>query len=448
LADFPKLKLFESGFLIGTLLREETKSDCFYLTPYKMTRKRRHQEEAATALLDGMEGFEVIEKHMRKSDGSSFTISTLSNQLSQTLLDHYLPIASPHPDFYRSSLSLRKISQSDANAMNFFSYALRQQYDIIRKPPDSWSKEAKNALKSIKLLPENVNSFKLTRDENVELKKERGETREKNSSVIVEVQDANALLREVKQILENASGETPWTKLCMCLLIASGRRTCEILGGLSCFSPSVNKLFCIFEGQAKKRFNPESSPDPFEIPLLVEFDTFLRAYNVLRSQVHVLRSQVEDDDHAQLVAHKRRTHDSFQSTLGKAIQKGGLQSLPQSKSNDTDNVSPHSLRKIYLSIVDELYRKQWRIAQTQMAKRVLGHEDTLESLPYLTVNVVFNADQWRMENGVPVQAVPIVNAPVIPYPIQYLPHLPQAPPTAPPPRSQVDSSLPFKKRRH
>ena len=368
----------------------------------KMTKKRKHKEDAAQALLNGMEGSEVIKKHMRKSDGSPFTTSTLSNQVSQTLLGHFIPIASPHPDFYLSSLWLRKIAQRQPYVMNFFStYTLRQQYDVIKKPPDSWSQEAKNALKSVKLLPENVNSFKLTRDENDELKQERGETREKNSSVIVEVDDANSLLREVKQVLENASDETPWTTLCV---LASGRRTCEILSGLSSFSSSVNKHFCMFEGQAKKRFNPDACPDPFEIPLLVEFDTLLRAYNILRSR---LRSQVEDVDHVQLVAHKKKIHDKYQSTLGNAIKKGGvLQHLPRLKSNDQDNVSPHSLRKIYLSIVDELYRKQWRIAQTQMAKRVLGHEDVNESIPYLVVNLTFDATQWRLENGVEAVRIP------------------------------------------
>ena len=83
-----------------------------------------------------------------------------------------------------------------------------------------------------------------------------------------------------------------------------------------------------------------------------------------------------------------------------------MQHLPRLKSNDQDNVSPHSLRKIYLSIVDELYRKQWRIAQTQMAKRVLGHEDVNESIPYLVVNLTFDATQWRLENGVEAVRIP------------------------------------------
>ena len=145
----------------------------------------------------------------------------------------------------------------------------------IKNPPDSFSDKAKNALRAIKLLPDNVYSFKLTHDESVELKVERGEKRERDSSVIVEVDYANALLREVKYILENASDETPWTTLCVCLLIASGRRTIEILNGQSMFSPSVGKHFCIFEGQAKKRFDPDLHSIPFEIPLLVEFDVFI-----------------------------------------------------------------------------------------------------------------------------------------------------------------------------
>ena len=86
-----------------------------------MTKKRKHKEDAAQALLNGMEGSEVIKKHMRKSDGSPFTTSTLSNQVSQTLLGHFIPIASPHPDFYLSSLWLRKIAQRQPYVMNFFS---------------------------------------------------------------------------------------------------------------------------------------------------------------------------------------------------------------------------------------------------------------------------------------------------------------------------------------
>lgn len=390
--------------LVETLFREGKSQIVLSHSLSKMTKKRKHQEEAARALLKGMEGSEVIEKHMRKADGSAFATSTLSNQVSQTLLGHFIPKASRHPDFYLSSLGLRKIAQSHANVMHFFAYTLREQYDVIKTPPDSWSQEAKKALKSIKLLPDNVNSFKLTRDENIELKIERGDQREKNSNVIVEVDDANSLLREVKQVLENASDETPWTTLCMCLLIASGRRTIEILNGQSTFSPSVGKHFGIFEGQAKKRFDPDSHSIPSEIPLLVEFDVFIHGYNALRSQFEDVNIIL---DHDQLVAHNKLIHDKYQSTLGHAMTKGNLlQHLPSAKSNNSDNVSPHSLRKIYLSIVDELYRKQWRIAQTQMAKRVLGHEDVNESLPYLVVNLTFNATQWRLENGVEAVRTP------------------------------------------
>ena len=42
----------------------------------------------------------------------------------------------------------------------------------IKNPPDSFSDKAKNALRAIKLLPDNVYSFKLTHDESVELKVE------------------------------------------------------------------------------------------------------------------------------------------------------------------------------------------------------------------------------------------------------------------------------------
>ena len=447
-------------------------SDYFIILLTKMTKKRTHKQDAARALANGMDGSDVIEKYMRKLDGSKFSISTLSNQLSQVLLDHYLPIAIRHTNFYGSSLGLRKIAQSDPRVMPFFSsYSLRNQYDVIKNPPDSFSDKAKNALKSIKLLPDNVYSFKLTHDESVELKVERGEKRERDSSVIVEVNDANALLREVKYILENASDETPWTTLCVCLLIASGRRTIEILNGQSMFSPSVGKHFCVFTGQAKKRFDPDLHSIPFEIPLLVEFDVFIHGYNALRSQfgdVNVIL------DHDQLVAHNKLIHDKYQSTLGHAMTKGNvLQHLPVAKSNDSDNVSPHSLRKIYLSIVDELYRKQWRIAQTQMAKRVLGHEDTMESLPYLVVNITFDPNQWRLENGVmpqgvsapPVMAYPI-NAPlpvalppppppplIPPPPPPPPPLIPPPPPLTPPPppppaeSPEVDSHLPLKKRR-
>ena len=107
----------------------------------------------------------------------------------------------------------------------------------------------------------------------------------------MEVNDVNSLSREVKYILENASPETHWTTLCVCLLIASGRRNIEILNGQSMFSPSVGKHFCIFEGQAKKRFDPDSHSIPFEIPRLVEFDVFIHGYNALRSQfgdVHII----------------------------------------------------------------------------------------------------------------------------------------------------------------
>ena len=447
-------------------------SDYFIIQLTKMTKKRTHKQDAARALANGMEGSDVIEKYMRKLDGSKFSISTLSNQLSQVLLDHYLPIAIRHTNFYGSSLGLRKIAQSDPRVMPFFSsYSLRNQYDVIKNPPDSFSDKAKNALRAIKLLPDNVYSFKLTHDESVELKVERGEKRERDSSVIVEVDYANALLREVKYILENASDETPWTTLCVCLLIASGRRTIEILNGQSMFSPSVGKHFCVFEGQAKKRFGPDSHSIPFEIPLLVEFDVFIHGYNALQSQfgdVNVIL------DHDQLVAHNKLIHDKYQSTLGHAMTKGNvLQHLPVAKSNDSDNVSPHSLRKIYLSIVDELYRKQWRIAQTQMAKRVLGHEDTMESLPYLVVNITFDPNQWRLENGVmpqgvsvpPVMAYPI-NAPlpvalppppppplIPPPPPPPPPLIPPPPPLTPPPppppaeSPEVDSHLPLKKRR-
>ena len=44
----------------------------------------------------------------------------------------------------------RKIAQSDPRVMPFFSsYSLRNKYDVIKNPPDSWSDKAKNALRAI-----------------------------------------------------------------------------------------------------------------------------------------------------------------------------------------------------------------------------------------------------------------------------------------------------------
>ena len=81
-------------------------------------------------------------------------------------------------------------------------------------------------------------------------------------------------------MLEAASEQDTFPRLVLPLLIASGRRSVEILSDRSSFAPTANEYEAVFDGAVKKR----GKAKPFTIKLLVPYKTLAMGLVALRQR--------------------------------------------------------------------------------------------------------------------------------------------------------------------
>lgn len=149
------------------------------------------------------------------------------------------------------------------------------------------------------------------------------------------------------------TGPSPYD-LIAALLLASGRRTTELLNGNSTFesSGSRERFCCLFRGQLKRDSTDEP---PYLIPLLCTFDEFDTAYHVLQTWQG-----------------KSLTKDSTKTSV---LYQGNLSKHMNSKESNFAKqglTKPHQLRALYVQYVLKMF--DWGTARdVRVAKYVLGH---------------------------------------------------------------------------
>ena len=245
---------------------------------------------------------------------------------------------------------------------------LKRQLEIQRhhRAHPSWSEEAEDALASLRLLPPNMASFKITDREIRTIKRrDKKSMRERMDSVIV-IEDGVALLERATELLATASEKDGYIFLIAPLLLVSGRREVEVLAacaGRSTFS-KVGETTVLFKGQCKTK---GAETAPYVIPLLCGADVFVAAIDALRRKRGDLSGMTNEE------IHKKITGLFTQEALRQVFPM-----LPE-------GCKWHTLRSLYLQYVNVLYNHT--VAINRLGKLCLGHFDENESVRYLSTRI-------------------------------------------------------------
>ena len=222
--------------------------------------------------------------------------------------------------------------------------------------------------RTIRILPENMDSFHVNSDEYFDCKQIRQGAFEAKTGLSIVVEESTDVLSAVRDIVHRPETAQNMPELICALLLVCGRRTYELMNAKSTFARHPkNKHCCTFHGQAKKGDGPTSA---FTIPLLVEFSTFKKAY------AHLQRMQGDLDAIRAMTPEK--VSQRYQGNLSRYLSDDRPFGV---ETEDSDRWTAHSLRAMYARFVYELF--DWKSIQFPlMAKRILGHTSVTTSLSY------------------------------------------------------------------
>jgi hypothetical protein len=243
-----------------------------------------------------------------------------------------------------------------------------------------WRRTGNKALDELargSLLPPRVDRVRITMDEVMQCKQAGRERAVRQSTQACRV-NGSEVVRYVRAQLA-----TPWKlgffELALCLLVASGRRTAELLNGRSSFAPSTRgDHWCLFDGQLKTR----TATPPYDIPLCVPFAIFDNALAALRASQE---GSLDVDDAA---PPGQATNDAvsrkYQSGLARHLHKHPVFGC----------VTPvHRLRALYVWLIYRLFEWDDGWWVSQVASRALGHTHVAESASYLPMRVTWDDAQ-------------------------------------------------------
>ena len=227
------------------------------------------REAIAQALLNGGDGGELKEQ-MREIYK---TLASLSTEMSRV----------------RAIIKTRVKEQfatlltcTDAGVKQFLSESLSNQVRIQREHGESpsWCTVAEDELARL-ILPIDIERFSLTKEENLQLKKDRDAALDKKNDLLISIDHPLELYWEIYYMLENAKSKNSYAKLILPLAFASGRRDAELLNQKSTFTKiSGHEYYCMFDGQLKKK----DKAKPYVIPLLVPYEIFKRGIDAVREK--------------------------------------------------------------------------------------------------------------------------------------------------------------------
>ena len=217
-------------------------------------------------------------------------------------------------------------------------------------------------------LPANVRAFCITRKEMKMCKRLGAQSALNKNRTRIKV-DGRAILAlcrtELDSVLANKKKEGPLFILSIMLL--SGRRTCEILNGQSCFTVA-GEYSVMFSGQAKRRTNTESS---YIIPTLHRAEVIVLALVRLRQWRPPVLSHNEMSDN-------QATSNKNQSWLSRTVSSHRLLKTAG---------HPHSLRGLYACMCYRLFTWETDYTEAFVVMHVLGHSGLQESLVYTPFNL-------------------------------------------------------------
>tara|TARA_B100001769_G_C22047747_1_gene563196 strand:- start:127 stop:1179 length:1053 start_codon:yes stop_codon:yes gene_type:complete len=245
---------------------------------------------------------------------------------------------------------------------------LKDQFDILvrtKKLGFFESSDLSDAIQNINLLPENMKSFCLNKEENIRSKLQKKNGLMKKNMLTINIENANHILCEQINILRDGSKKK--IDIILALLFVSGRRECEILNGKSIFEFIPNRPYHVyFTGVLKKRKDILEETDTVKatIPLLCSSELFLKSLSYMR--------QLQGNDILEM------TNKQISSRYCSQINNAQKRIFPYLN-------KPHDLRALYVKFVHGLFIHN--ISVPLLIMTVLCHDVIEESLFYNSINI-------------------------------------------------------------
>ena len=329
------------------------------------------REECLRAqLCNGVEGSTVL-KDLIQQNGNAYTLASFRTMVSN-LRSKFIKTGHKSIDCYNSSLALRKFAHlvAEEDAMEakavaeFFGTTLEEQLEFQRGDAPGWSTGARDALAAVRLLPSNMTTFKLTHEQNTELKRNQSEGLERKTSNVRVVATIDLLLDEAKAILDSANTADMPT-LIGAVLVVTGRWTAEITNGHSTFTEVPGQdHHAQFTGQLKAR----GKAKPYTIPILVPFETLAKGFAAM--QLMQQNEKLPND----------KAKEKYQSNFSNALYNHRvLENMPS-------RLKPHDLRSIYAATVVSVFA-HGQLTIPGVVERVLGHGNVSQLLHYSSVRL-------------------------------------------------------------
>lgn len=330
-------------------------------------------EQQAELLIEGTEGSIVVENlrahypnfHTFEKTVSKVRRHVLEQDVRHTEYSHDLETAW---DIVHKETNTSWKDEASNLLRRFEELSLAQQYDALRTR-DSFVKDFDQLNKhmaTFRLVPDNLKTFQLTREEMEKCKEGKRKTLLKRNKQALFVEHATELLQQQLHVLTN--GDTSFPVQVLALLFVSGRRECEILNGRSVFEPINNYPYHVyFTGVLKKKtkyLEEEEAHRTVVIPLLCNATLFLSALARLRA---------------------RQKPDVPRLTNTQVTQRysGGLSNAQKECFPFLSKV--HDLRGVYVRYVDVMF--EHRSAFPLVCMCALSHDVIQECLHYSSIRI-------------------------------------------------------------
>ena len=178
-------------------------------------------EAAASWLIEGMEGATVVARlrdhYAKRGECKVTTLNGVLSRVRGRVIERHTP-------------DLAAIEPYEA-AAEFLTKPLREQLAIKRACPD-WG-EASAVLAGLELLPSTMQTFRLTDDERGALEARAKQQVERRNRTLYVIPRGDDVVRTVERMLEQPEMPT----VVLALLLATGRRSVEILSPRTKFEP-------------------------------------------------------------------------------------------------------------------------------------------------------------------------------------------------------------------
>ena len=211
---------------------------------------------------------------------------------------------------------------------------------------------------SAEIVPKNIQAVRLPDDDMLALRKHRVEIDTDKLRVDMAEVDGDKMINTLVGMLEKPNAK--WSELACGLLLATGRRTIEVLQTGDFYlekDMSSDQAAAVFSGQAKNGVS-----DPYVIPLLCSFSLMKSAFDRLRAAI---------DTKGMSTAQVNSTYRGPIATVLSRIE---------------PEVTPHELRGIYAIATYELMEGK-KMSLIGYISRVLGHTTAANAAYYQRIKV-------------------------------------------------------------